>query len=189
VCAKPRVRVAEVEEPPQLEAAVGIRKGGANAESPPRPSDRRIEFLWMFRYRPQPFRRFSAFSSAISARDIARKVKSSWRLMPPNRSRGERTCLDTLCAEQTAVGRRHPIEGSVPDGRKDGGAQAPPDARILWRPDRCHRIPFMRNHSGETTATGEATWSQLASQRVAPRFILNLFRKLSSFKYRRFNPF
>lgn len=45
VCAKPRVRVAEVEEPPQLEAAVGIRKGGANAESPPRPSDRRIEFL------------------------------------------------------------------------------------------------------------------------------------------------
>lgn len=45
VCAKPRVRVAEVEEPPQLEAAVGIRKGEANAESPPRPPDRRIEFL------------------------------------------------------------------------------------------------------------------------------------------------
>lgn len=57
----PRVRVVEVEEPPQLEAAAGIRKGGANAESPPRPPDRRIEFLRMFRYRPQPFRRFSAF--------------------------------------------------------------------------------------------------------------------------------
>lgn len=89
VCAKPRVRVAEVEEPPQLEAAVGIRKGGANAESPPRPPDRRIEFLWMFRYRPQPFRRFSAFTLAISARDITRKAKPSWRLM--NRSRGVRT--------------------------------------------------------------------------------------------------
>jgi len=42
---------------PQLEtAAVGICKGGANAKSPPRVSDRRIGFLWMVCYRPQPFR-------------------------------------------------------------------------------------------------------------------------------------
>lgn len=38
-------RIRIVEEPPQLEAAADIRKGGANAESPPRAPDCRIEFL------------------------------------------------------------------------------------------------------------------------------------------------
>lgn len=67
------------EGPPQLEAA-GIRKGGANAESPPRVPDRRIEFLWMVCYRPQPFRgRFSAFAAAQQSRD-ARLNKSIPRL-------------------------------------------------------------------------------------------------------------
>lgn len=59
------------EGPPQLEAAAaGIRKGGANAESPPRAPDRRIEFLWMVCYRPQPFRdRSSAFAAAEQSCD------------------------------------------------------------------------------------------------------------------------